>query len=152
VAFLHPKDELSMRPRLVFFLVLGLLPLVLTGCTTDEVGRTVPVRGKVTVKGQPLKRGSVAFWPDDAKGNKTPFTAAGQINEDGTYELSTKSKPGAPPGAYKVTVTAQTEVDSTNPEKAKSLVPPIYTTKEKTPLAREVVENAAAGTYDLDLK
>ena len=71
--------------------------------------------------------------------------------QDGTYELFTKGKPGAAPGAYKVTIAAQPVVDSTKPLEAKSLVPQEYTTKETTPLAVQVV--ATPGTaYDLEVK
>jgi hypothetical protein len=129
----------------------GLLLLTLSACEADPVGKTVPVKGKVSVNGQALKTGSVVFWPDEGKGNKSAFTPTGQI-QDGEYELNTKGKPGAPPGAYKVTVVSQTEVDSTKPDTAKSMVPPNYNVKEKTPLEKEVTENAAAGAYDLVIK
>jgi len=140
-----------MITRLVVRLLPGLLVVTLSACTDDPVGRTVPVKGKVTVKGVPLKNGSVAYWPDDGK-DKAGLTPTSQIREDGTYDLITRSKPGAPPGKYKVTVTAQTEVDSTKAETAKSLVPAVYNTKEKTPLVKEVVASPAAGAYDLELK
>jgi hypothetical protein len=141
-----------MNARLRVGLVVGFALLVPAGCAGDPVGRTVPVKGKVTVNGQPLKQGSVTFWPDDAKGNKLAFEPGGSIASDGSYELFTHGKPGAPPGAYKVTVTAQTVVDSTKPTTAKQLVPEQYTTKDKTKLGIDVVENPAAGAYDLNLK
>jgi hypothetical protein len=134
------------------FCVVGLLLLSLTACTGDPVGPTVPVKGNVTVNGKPLKKGSVVYWPDEDKGNKLTVAPMGLIGEDGSYELNTKGKPGAPVGAYKVTVQAQTEVDSTKPTSAKSLVPDVYATQAKTPLKKEVTENAAAGTYDLPIK
>ena len=132
----------------------GVLLLSLSACEGDSVGKTVPVKGKVTVNGKALTRGSVVYWPDEAKGNKLSanLLPTSQIGQDGTYDLVTKGKPGAPPGAYKVTVNADTEVDSTKPETAKSLVPEKYTAKEKTPLEKNVTDNASAGTYDLDLK
>ncbi len=141
-----------MSRYVVSVCIVGLLVFSLAACEADPIGRTVPVKGKVTVNGQPLKRGSVIFWPDESKGNKSEFKPNGQIGEDGSYVLNTRGKPGAPVGAYKVTVSAQTEVDSTKPETAKSLVPAIYSTKEKTKLLKEVTDNAAAGAYDLDLK
>jgi hypothetical protein len=132
--------------------VVGFLLLSLTACEGDPIGRTVPVKGKVTVNGKALTAGSVVYWPDEGKGNKSEFTPNGQIGADGSYELNTKGKPGAPPGAYKVTVNAQTVVDSTKPETAKPLVSDLYTTKAKTPLLKEVTENAAEGAYDLAVK
>jgi hypothetical protein len=131
------------------FLFLAILCLTLSACGGgDSIGRTFPVKGKVLVDGKPLKQGSIVFWPKDGKG----IEADGLIAEDGTYQLSTKGKPGALPGSYTVTVMAQTNVDSTAPDTAKLLVPKKYTLKQETPLTREVVENASAGAYDLDLK
>jgi hypothetical protein len=141
-----------MTPRRLAYPTLALLALALTSCTSDEVGHTVPVKGKVTVNGQPLKHGSVAFWPNEAKGNKSTLESSASINEDGTYELFTKGKAGARPGAYKVTIAAQTDVDSTKASQAKSLVPPNYGTKADTPLLIDVVESPAPGAYDLTVK
>ena len=141
-----------MHQRGVFLLV-GVLVLSVAGCgEPDPVGRTFPVKGKVTVNGEALKRGSVAYLPDESKGNTSKFSPSGDIGEDGTYELKTRNKPGAPPGAYKVIVVSRTDVDSTKPTAYKNLVPPIYSAKDKTPLEREVKEGAPAGAYDLDLK
>jgi hypothetical protein len=134
--------------------IIAVLLLTLSACESDPVGKTVPVKGKVMVNGKPLTTGNVVFWPDEAKGNKLSgnLLPTSKIAEDGTYDLVTKGKPGAPPGAYKITVNAQTEVDSTKPETAKKLVPDKYTSKDKTPLEKNVADGAAAGTYDLDLK
>ena len=134
--------------------MVSVLLLTLSACESDGIGKTVPVKGKVTVNGKALANASVVYWPDEAKGNKLSanLLPTGKTAEDGTYDLVTKGKPGAPPGAYKVTVNAHTEVDSTKPETAKKLVPDKYTSKEKTPLEKNVADGAAAGTYDLDLK
>jgi hypothetical protein len=131
-------------------LFMGVLVLCIPACESDGVGRTVSVKGKVTVNGQVLKRGSVAYWPEDAKA--TP--ASGEIGEDGTYELKTKMRAGAPPGVYKVTVVSQEPIDSTKASTttAKSPIPDIYSNKDKTPLKREVKDGAPAGAYDLDIK
>jgi hypothetical protein len=141
-----------MNVQLGMRLVFGLFLLSFAACSRDPVGRTVPVNGKVTVDGKALKQGSVAFWPNKDKGNNSPFEAGGQIGEDGSYEMFTKGKPGVPPGHYKVTIMAQSTADSTNPTKAKLLVPEKYTVKESTPFLIEVVENPAAGAYNLDVK
>jgi hypothetical protein len=141
-----------MKRRLAGWLALGTVMLVVAGCTSDPVGRTVPVKGKVTVGGQPLKLGSVTYWPNEAKGNTSKMEAGATINEDGTYELFTKGKAGAPPGAYKVTVVAQPIPDSTKPTQSKSLVSSTYGSRDTTPLLIEVVENPAPGAYDLTVK
>ncbi len=120
---------------------------------TDPAGRTVPVKGKVTVDGEPLKQGSIVFRPDADKGNTLALEPAAQIADDGTYELNTRGKPGAPPGAYRVTVMAQVPLDPKNPySRGKLLVPQEYTAKDTTPLRIEVVDHPAPGAYDLPVK
>jgi hypothetical protein len=141
-----------MRIKTLFSLTLLALTAGIVGCGSDSVGKTYPVKGKVTVNGKALTRGSVAFWPDASKGNASKLEAGGDIKEDGTYELFTSGKRGAPPGAYKVTIAAQTEADSTKPDKAKSLVPEAYTGKETTTLFIEVVESPSPNAYDLVVK
>ncbi len=140
---------MNLAKRLSWFP--GLLVLCLASCGSDPVGKTVPVKGKITVDGKALTKGSVAFWPDEAKGNKSTFTPGAQVGEDGSFELYTNMKRGAPPGHYKVTVMAQTESDSTAPTKSKLLVPEGVTKKETTTLLVEVTEDPAK-TYDLAVK
>jgi hypothetical protein len=142
-----------MNSRMWTRCLLGVQLLCLTACGSDSVGRTVPVRGKVTVDGAPLKEGSVVYWPNANKGNQSPLEAVGQIKEDGTYELLTRGKPGARPGSYKVTVTAQHKLNPNDVySKTKQLAPQMYTTKETTTLVIEVVESPGPTAYDLDLK
>jgi len=142
-----------MNVRIWLRCLCAALPLCLTACSSDTVGRTVPVKGKVTVDGVPLKEGSVVYWPNATKGNQSTLQAAGTIKEDGTYELITRGKPGAPPGSYKVQVTAQMKLDPNDVySKTKQLAPQVYTTKETTPLVIEVVESPSPNQYDLDLK
>jgi hypothetical protein len=63
----------------------------------------VPVVGKVTAKGAPLKRGAVIFRPDTSKRGGA-MQAQGAINTEGRYELYTFDKKGAVAGWYKVKV------------------------------------------------
>jgi len=76
--------------------LLAVILLSGSACASDTVGRTVPVRGTVTVAGQELKTGSIVFWPDADKGNTARFEAGAKITPEGTYELLTLGKPGAP--------------------------------------------------------
>jgi hypothetical protein len=142
-----------MNAQLAVRITLSLSLLALVSCGGSPVGKVVPVSGKViNADDAPLKEGSIAFWPNKDKGNSSPYEAGATINADGTYEAFTKGVKGVPPGAYKVTVMAQTSADSTSPDKAKLLVPEIYTKKETTTLLIEVVENPSPGAYDLKLK
>ncbi|MCI0458729.1 MAG: hypothetical protein L0Z62_17360, partial [Gemmataceae bacterium] len=73
---------------------------------------------------------------------------SGEIGADGSYQLYTDGKPGAPPGKYKVTVISMTEADSAKPELSKSNVGPQFNDPKLTPLSREV----SASSKDYDLK
>ena len=65
----------------------------------------VPVKGKVTYKGQPLTTGIIRFEPDYGR------MATGKIQADGSFVLSTlKEGDGVVAGAHKVFIT---DVDKT---------------------------------------
>jgi hypothetical protein len=124
---------------------LGIAVLLLTGC-----GETLyPVEGKVMVNDKPLTTGTVIFHPDESKGNSAKVLPGGEIDAQGNYKIFTKGKPGAPAGWYKVTVTAAETPDSAKPNEAKKYVADKFGTPSKTPLAKEVVPEAAPGAYDL---
>ena len=87
-----------MPTRFCFLIGLGGLALIL-GCS-DSGLRTV--RGTVTFDGKPIPTGSVRFFPSE--GGRP---AIGQIQTDGSYELSTMQPgDGAKPGQYKVAIEA----------------------------------------------
>ena len=108
-----------------------------------------PVKGKVTVDGQPVTSGQVSFIPLDAK--DAAGLSAGTIDSNGEYTISTEGKSGAPLGKYKVTVTP-----SMVPVQGATTAPSApfnaqYRDPKKTTLNKEVVNNAAPGAYDLQL-
>jgi len=78
------------------------------GCGPDDGRvRVYPVRGKVSVKGQPAAGARVVFYPTapDAVEKKLP-SPAGETNEAGEYVLmSYKLADGAAEGDYKVAIT-----------------------------------------------
>jgi hypothetical protein len=79
--------------------VVGMLGL-LTGCVADNLPKTVPAEGIVTLDGVPVSDATVLFITDT--GNNS---ASGVSNKDGKFELNVfEEKKGAVPGAYKVTV------------------------------------------------
>lgn len=138
--------------RCARLLAIGSLVALLAagGCSHDSDG-FYPVQGKVTADGKPITVGSVTFRPDASKGNKTLHHPTGNIEADGTYTLYTISKPGAPPGWYRVMVFADG-----NPNPAPGTPPQWlhnvkYTAEGTTDLRMEVIENAPAGAYDLKL-
>jgi hypothetical protein len=75
----------------------------LAGCEGGE--SLMPVRGKISYRGIPLRSGFVVFSADAERGTDGPI-ASGSIDSDGTYSLKTGEKEGIAPGWYRVTVAA----------------------------------------------
>jgi len=80
------------------------------GCGAPEaaarLSTTVPVSGKVTYKGKPLTRGTIAFEPDAGR------EAHGEIGPDGAYSLSTFAKnDGAVAGVHRVSISGLNKKD-----------------------------------------
>jgi hypothetical protein len=128
-----------------------LAALAACGCSEHGVGPCEPVHGIVLLDGRPLRGvvGSVDFVPDRSKGNNSTFVAHGTLDGEGRYTLSTKGKEGAPPGWYKVVVSATPP--GADRDSAKLSVHPRYAAEATTTLTREVVANAPPGAYDLKL-
>jgi hypothetical protein len=139
-----------------------MLPAALAaGCgDASGVGPTFPVAGKVIFNHTPLtaKNTVILCKPDAARGNASPFEPAGTVDAEGNYALTTRGKAGAPPGWYKVVVTAREEAEPVHPKGpqrhrpvSKSLLPARYGQATTTDLSIEVVEKPAPGAYDLKL-
>ena len=95
--------RLGVLPSLVIATA-ALSPCWGCGGSAARTMTTLPVKGKVTYKGQPLVRGTVLFEPDGA-GRE----ARGEIKTDGTFVLSThKEGDGAVPGNHRVSITGGT--------------------------------------------
>jgi hypothetical protein len=120
------------------------LVLTTVGCGGEGAGG-IPVKGKVLVDGKALAKGSISFHPPKPlPGGQLP---TGLI-ENGEYTIYTKGKPGVPAGSYKVTITAQAEIDSTNPTVAKPVINPDFGDPEKSKLTVEVSATPKEGAYD----
>jgi hypothetical protein len=104
------------------FLRLLALPVAIAlalslGCRGDNGLTLARVRGKVTYMGEPVKKGTVFFMPDDSKGTIGP-PAVGSITSDGSYVMSTESSgDGVIVGSHKIGITGvdETPVDSSTP-------------------------------------
>jgi hypothetical protein len=130
----------------------ALLTFALTSCSRKSSDTLVPVAGVVTVNGAPLTTGSVTFHPDSASGNMTQHIPTGPIDPQGNYRLSTATKAGAPPGAYKVTVTAQAAIDPKNPYAPPThLIDRKYADPVTSGLTMQVSPSPTAGAYDIKL-
>jgi len=155
-AMTHDRKRNNRVFLLLAFAAAGLLAC---GCGDRYgVGLTYPVRGKVTLNGEPWTNETTAILcvPNPDKGNTGSHEPAGTVDREGVYKLSTKGKKGAPPGWYKVVVTAhdsQPQHAKTPKMKsvAKSPLAPKYGQAKTTDLEIEVVENPASGAYDLKL-
>jgi len=83
---------------------LSILSIVLTdvgGCLSGDLPELAPVTGKVTLDGKPIKTGLISFVPDPARGTDgTP--GIGNIDENGTYRITTLEADGAQVGFHKV--------------------------------------------------
>jgi hypothetical protein len=145
-----------LRPRVPVLLLLLVLAL---GCgDSSGVGKTYPVRGKITFKNEAWTAEStvILLKPDRSKGNQTPYEPVGSVDEQGAYTVATKGKEGAPPGWYKVLVTATGKYEEHPKAKnrhpgPRSILPPKYGQETTTDLAIEVVEHPSSNAYDLKL-
>jgi hypothetical protein len=130
------------------WLALGVLvALASAGCSRGP--KLVPVKGKLSVKGQPLPAGLVVYLPDAEKGHAGAKELRARSDQDGAYELSTDGQPGVPPGWYRVTVWAMKEPNAARPPEW--LAHPRYSDPKTSGLTVEVKEGAPPGTYDFDL-
>jgi hypothetical protein len=158
------RKLLIWRARIAF----GILCLALTAAGCGPGFKTVPVSGKVFVNGEPLTGAdaTVFFKPDASKGNSLNVDFSGVVDENGNYTLyyGRKGDQGVAPGWYKVAVTAIVPLaPKTGPDrKTKARMPgkPVritlidnkYSVAETSGIEIQVVENPAAGAYDLQLK
>jgi hypothetical protein len=128
---------------------------------------TVPVRGRVLLDGRPITfgNGSVSFVRQDSEvAGPSNLRVSGLIDEMGNYELVTHlaldydvtgffaMKPGAPPGRYRVEVHVR---EGASPDRRtgefKRLIPDRYARSKTSGIVIDVVDEPAAGAYDLHL-
>ncbi len=145
----------------------GLMVLMaglLIGCGGSDHEETAPVTGKVTLKGTPVTKGRIAFYPSQGR------PAMGAIQSDGTYSLTTFDQgDGALLGKHRVTITASETVggvsmgtsveeelklamEATSYEQAKTiwLVPQKYSNRKTSKLQAEVVSGSNTHDFNLD--
>jgi len=135
-----------------FLRVVALCGLLGLSSCCGPNSKLIPVTGRVTVEGKALAAGSVRFVPDKSKGNTFGGEPIGEINAQGEYSLQTRGKPGAPPGWYKATVSADAAATPDNTSvKPSTKINNTYRLADTTPLEVEVVAQPKPGAYDLKL-
>jgi hypothetical protein len=149
-----------MSVRHLLSLVAGLgLVYHLSGCSADpNMPKLGKVSGKVSYQGKPLDAGRVVFTPVAGKGGESDQGASGEINSDGSYEMTTfNTGDGAVLGQHIVTVVVQ-KGEMPKPDAnghinyvlPKNATPAKYATADKSPLRCTVV--AEGMTFDIELK
>ncbi len=108
-----------------------------SGADGDAKAPVFPVKGTVQFEGQPASGAFVVFHPRSASrsGGETPLSS-GQVQSDGTFELTTNSQAdGAPAGDYAVTVQWTKLIQQGGDAVAgPNVIPLIYSSPETTPL------------------
>lgn len=109
------KNNLSYLRGVAHIVLSAASCLPLVGCG----GSLAQVSGVVTVDGQPLRGGSdvhatVYFQPASGEG----ASAAGVLDENGTYKLTCGSQAGITPGEYVVTFSASQMIRGSDPDDA----------------------------------
>ena len=120
-----------------------LIAAAFSGCSRSESFDVAPVKGRVLSDGKLVSEGIVQFAPDgDGKSNKPGKSAAGVVNENGEFVLSTyREGDGAVIGKGKLTAGSS---DPLKPWPAELTVPIDYDVK---PEGNEIViEVSSDGT------
>lgn len=109
------------------------------GSSSGALPDLIPVKGKVTYKGQPVTAGTIRFEPDYGR------MASGAIQADGTFVLSTlKKDDGAVAGTHRV------YINGTGPNaRKKEVIPKKYTQIGTSKLTADVDSEHTEFTFDL---
>jgi|GEM_PF-679659 len=95
-----------------------MVALGLAACGSSNGLTLGRVQGTVTYKGEPIRRGTVIFMPDESKGQQGP-AAMGVIGNDGSYLMTTEQTgDGAVVGLHKVGIMALGETPISDPDDA----------------------------------
>ncbi|MBD3675431.1 MAG: hypothetical protein HUJ26_18100 [Planctomycetaceae bacterium] len=152
----------SCRKSLSFIVMLLSVTLI-TGCGMgSQTPDLSPVKGVVTVEGQPVPEGQVTFVPDSTQGTRGP-SFVGELQKNGTFSVrGPNGVEGAIPGTYHVVINrpavssadlmkaAQERKVNRSEFKKSSLIPLVYETPNSTPL-KVIVEPEKPNEYAFDL-
>ena len=108
--FLAPRWRSLLVSRFTLHSFVVLAFGVAAGCSDSSGGRK-SLSGEVTVKGVPLKEGTITFAPLDGQGSQ-----ANLFIVDGKFKV--ESKLGLLPGKYQIRISAADKKTSVNEEEA----------------------------------
>jgi hypothetical protein len=132
----------NMAQRLVGVVLASVLVVSGWGCGTEGSGThatLIPVKGKVTYKGQPVAKGTVKCEPDDVG-----RPARGELQSDGTYVLGTfQQGDGVIAGHHQVSI------GGTGSKRGKELIPKKYTQRSTSKLTADVDAEHAEHNFEL---
>jgi hypothetical protein len=132
------------------------ISLFLAGCGggASDAPETVPVKGVVTYKGQPVPKLSVGFIPDGGKGK----LASGTTDAAGKFALMTdKPGDGAVVGPYKVAISFVPDEIPEMPgfpgseKKVESPIPAKYADSATSGLKQTVDKDASKNNFTFEL-
>jgi hypothetical protein len=116
-----------------------LVLLAACGCGARGSLPLAPVNGTVTYKGKPLEHGQVVFNPSK---NGAGVLSVGFITGNGSFEMQTGSRKGAPLGEFVVTVHCRQKPSNEQGRDLgavrPSLIPEKYSVEGRSPLRFEV--------------
>jgi hypothetical protein len=142
---------MAVRRSFIPCVMVFLAAVPLAGCSDPYAGRQ-EITGAVTLAGQPLKAGTITFFPLEGQG-----TQSGSGIDNGTYKVPRQN--GLKPGKYRIEITAGDGKTPANNEEAGGpggstnivsvdLVPEDWNTKSK----REVtVKPDGSNKIDFDI-
>jgi len=144
---------ITISKMCIFSLLFTVVAVVGCGGGDEDLPGVVPVSGKVTLNGEPLKGASVTFM-----GPGRP--CYGATGEDGAYTIKDlNGREGCPVGKYKVIISKYAMPDGSplaeGPEAGAQGVehlPPKYSSDQKTTLSADVPEGGKTFDFALEAK
>lgn len=124
-----------------------------TGCGENVPVKppTVPIKGKVTYKGNPLTGGDVTFAPSGGGGERR--AGSGPIQSDGTFVISSyQSGDGVEAGEYKVFFNPPPPNPDAKTAPVKNPIPAKYRSAKTSPITEMVAEGDAATEVEYKLE
>ncbi len=126
------------------------------GCGSGSAPKTIGVSGKITYQGKPLTEGTIVFHPLKPADGYPSRPATGQLQSDGSYQLSTFAPgDGVVPGEYAVSITSLISGPSPDDPHAELVyaVPRKFTSPMTSGLTASIPADAAKSLEkDFDLK